>query len=72
MASSEKEKRRWYMEEAERLITDGREDELVEILKVRDSACALYAVATRQLTDKFPDSDVVAWLDQEAAKRFRN
>ena len=57
------------MQEAERLIVNELEDELVEILRVRDAACALYATATRQLSETFPDADVVAWLDAERRNR---
>jgi DICT domain-containing protein len=67
---------RWYVQEAERIISEADENLLVEILKVRDAACALYATATVQLTDKFPDKDVVAFLDNivldfEDRKRVR-
>jgi len=66
-----KQECRWYREESERIIRDKREDELAEILKVRDAACALYVTATKQLPDLFPDSDVVDWLDREARSHHR-
>jgi hypothetical protein len=62
-------KEAWYAQEAERIIKAKDQVLLVEILRVRDAACALYVVATRKLTDDFPDSLVVAWLDKEANNR---
>jgi DICT domain-containing protein len=63
--TDEIKRRRWYMQEAERIITEADEDCLVEILKVRDAACALYAKETMQLNDEFKDSDVLTWLDSK-------
>jgi hypothetical protein len=64
---SEIKRRRWYMQEAERIITEADEDLLVEILQVRDAACALYTKETMQLNDRFKDSDVVTWLDSKSS-----
>jgi len=60
--------RQWYMQEAERIITEQDEDALQEILRVRDAACALYAARTLQTTELFTDREVADYLDEEAKK----
>lgn len=57
--------RRWYSEEATRIIAEADKDRLYEILRVRDAACALFAVRTLQTSDAFTDSAVVEYLDKE-------
>lgn len=64
--ANEIKRSRWYMQEAHRIISECDEVLLVEILKVRDAACALYAKETLQLSDKFKDGEVVAWLDSKS------
>lgn len=57
----------WYADEADRIIFREDASELIEILKVRDAACALYAHEHLLVSDKFPDANVTTWLDGKRA-----